>query len=127
VERPPASPFNDQLSLKRLVARYVVTGLVTLIVVAVATSLISRRLGTLEAINDADRVSSIAASSLAPVVTDALLTGDKAAIQQVDWAVRNQVLKGSLVRVKIWASDGTILYSDEARLIGQKFDFEEDK
>ena len=35
--------------------------------------------------------------------------------------MRALVLTGSLVRVKIWAHNGTIVYSDEERLIGDRF------
>ena len=36
-------------------------------------------------------------------------------------AMQTYVLRGSLVRVKVWTADGTIVYSDEPRLIGQTF------
>jgi hypothetical protein len=44
-----------------------------------------------------------------------------------DTAMRNYVLKGSLVRVKLWRADGSIVYSDEPRLIGRTFDLGEDE
>ncbi len=123
-----SSPFDDQFSTGRVVLRYVVTGLVTWMIVAVVTAYASRRLGTQEAIADADRVASIVASSaVEPILDDRLLTGDPEAIAEIDWVVRNQVRRGSLVRVKIWSSDGTILYSDESRLIGEQFDLGDDQ
>ncbi|MEZ5225737.1 MAG: hypothetical protein R2710_03425 [Acidimicrobiales bacterium] len=33
---------------------------------------------------------------------------------------------GSLVRVKIWSADGTIVYSDEGRLIGEQFELDDE-
>ncbi|MDQ1422785.1 MAG: two-component system, NarL family, sensor kinase, partial [Acidimicrobiaceae bacterium] len=56
-----------------------------------------------------------------PVLTDGLLTGDTAAFARVDSAVKNGVLDRSLVRVKIWTPDGTIVYSDEPRLVGSNY------
>ena len=41
------------------------------------------------------------------------------AIRRVDDVVHAAVLDGSLVRVKIWTPSGTIVYSDEPRLIGR--------
>ncbi|MCH8986273.1 MAG: hypothetical protein IIB04_06630, partial [Acidobacteria bacterium] len=38
-----------------------------------------------------------------------------------DVAVRTKVLGGETVRVKVWARDGTIVYSDAAELIDQQF------
>src|SRR5204862_328573 len=35
--------------------------------------------------------------------------------------VRRQVLTPSVVRVKLWTAAGRIVYSDEPRLIGQRF------
>jgi two-component system NarL family sensor kinase len=35
--------------------------------------------------------------------------------------VIGQIITGSVVRVKLWTQDGLILYSDEGRLIGQRF------
>ena len=119
------SAFNDRVAISRLVVRYALVALGTLTVVAVATAYASRRLGTDEAIEDATRVTTIAATAaVEPVVTDELLAMDPGAIATVDAVVRQQVLRGSLVRVKIWSSDGTIIYSDEGRLIGQRFELD---
>ena len=43
------------------------------------------------------------------------------ALRQLDDLVQGQVLGESVVRVKLWTPDGTILYSDEPRLIGERF------
>lgn len=108
--------------------RYATTGLVTLMIVAVATAWVSRRVGTQDAIADADRVTSIAAeSAVEPLLDDGIVSMDPAVLAEIDQVVRNQVRRGSLVRVKIWGADGTILYSDEPRLIGEKFELDDDK
>ncbi|MDH4362583.1 MAG: histidine kinase [Acidimicrobiia bacterium] len=108
--------------------RYATTGLVTLMIVAVATAWVSRRVGTQDAIADADRVTSIAAeSAVEPLLDDGIVDMDPAVLAAIDHVVRNQVRRGSLVRVKIWGADGTILYSDEPRLIGERFDLDFDK
>ena len=46
---------------------------------------------------------------------------------EVNDAVKNLVLQGSLKRVKIWREDGTIVYSDEPRLIGEQFELGADE
>jgi two-component system, NarL family, sensor kinase len=124
----PTSPFDDQVPLSRLVLRYVRTAVVTLMIVAVATAYLSRRLATDEAIDEARRVATISAeAAVEPILDDGILTGDPTAIATVDAAVRDAVLRGSLVRVKVWRSDGTILYSDESRLIGERFALDDDE
>lgn len=65
-------------------------------------------------------------ATLGAVVADlegaAILSGpapDLAALQEF---VDLRVLGGDTVRVKVWAPDGEIVWSDEPRLIGQRFD-----
>ncbi len=53
---------------------------------------------------------------------DGVLRGDKQALAKLDDIVQSEILGESVVRVKLWARDGTILYSDEPALIGQKFE-----
>lgn len=58
---------------------------------------------------------------------DGVLTGDEEALRELDALVQGQILGESVVRVKVWAPDGTILYSDEPRLIGQRFELGEEE
>src|SRR3954468_8896220 len=54
-------------------------------------------------------------------LTDGVLHHDSEALAQLDDLVQGQVLSDSVVRVKLWSRDGTILYSDEPALIGRRF------
>ena len=122
------SVFDEPISVSRLVLRYAVTGLLALVVVAVATALVSRSLGTQAAIEDAVRITSLTAGvAVEPSLDDGVLTGDPAVLAELDRVVREEVLRGSLIRVKIWDRDGTILYSDESRLIGDRFELADDE
>jgi two-component system, NarL family, sensor kinase len=56
-----------------------------------------------------------------PVLSDSLLTGDPAELATLDQTVRQRVLDGRTVRVKVWDPSGRILYSDKAALIGLAF------
>ena len=49
---------------------------------------------------------------------DDLLAGKPAAVSAVDDVVVARVLNGSIVRVKIWSTDGRVLYSDDPAQIG---------
>jgi two-component system, NarL family, sensor kinase len=60
-------------------------------------------------------------------LTDGVLTGDPRALAQLDDVVQGQILGETVVRVKIWRADGTILYSDEPRLIGERFELGEEE
>ena len=57
----------------------------------------------------------------AAALRDGVLRGDPRALARLDDVVLGQVLAGSIVRVKVWSQNGTILYSDEPSLIGRRF------
>ncbi len=113
---------NEPVSVRALVTRFALTGFVALVVVAMITAIVSRRVATEQAITDAQRVAWVSGQGIiAPGLTDAVIANDRTALQALDEKVRRFVLRGSLVRVKIWTADGTIVYSDEPRLIGEQF------
>lgn len=63
---------------------------------------------------------SVLGPALAGIDLDTPLSG--AAYAQLDAVVRDRVLSdGYDVRVKIWRADGTILYSDDPELVGDRF------
>jgi len=75
------SVFDEPIWVSRLVLRYAVTGLLALVIVAVATALVSRTLGTQSAIEDAVRITSLTAGvAVELVLDDGVLTGDLAVL-----------------------------------------------
>ncbi|MFN8021764.1 MAG: histidine kinase [Acidimicrobiales bacterium] len=120
--------LSEPISVARVVARFAVAGIVVLALVSALTALASRRVGTDQAIADAQRVTwTTGQGIIEPLLDERLYDMDRDLLDRIDQAVREHVLQGSLVRVKIWSPDGVVLYSDESRLIGQKFDLAEDK
>src|SRR5690348_13797092 len=117
-ERPPRT--------RRVVVQVAVAGLVGVLLVAAAGLIISRRLAERQAVHDAAQTTDILAESVVqPALTDAMATSTAAAAA-LDPLVRARVLTATVVRVKVWTPDGTIVYSDEARLVGQRFDLEDE-
>lgn len=83
-----------------------------------------------EAIREAKDVTRLAGRGIAePALTPGIYTGEPAARRKVWRALHGQVLAEPVVRIKIWTADGRILWSDEPRLIGDRFPLgeEEDK
>jgi signal transduction histidine kinase len=124
-EPPPGR--IEQRSGRWVVARQVglfaLAGVLAVGLVGIATAIASRRVGEREAIADARSATLVKAQGLVePVLTDALLTGDRTAFSQVDSAVKAGVLDRSVVRVKVWTADGVIAYSDEPRLVGARYE-----
>src|SRR3954464_10175724 len=68
-----------------------------------------------------DRVRAEARVVEAAGLSDGILRGDRRAVQRLDDLVLGQIVAGSVVRVKLWSKDGTILYSDEPALVGKRF------
>lgn len=103
-------------------------GLVVVVLVAVVGLVVSRRLAEAEAVNDAaHRTDLLAVAVVQPALGDGLVTMDASAIAAMDAVVRERVLDDAVVRVKIWATDGTILYSDERRLVGTRYQLGDDE
>jgi signal transduction histidine kinase len=114
--------------VRGVVTRFALAGVLSLALVSAVTAYASRRFGTERAIAEAKNVTWVSMKGIIePVLDDSLLDMDRDVLDRIDAAVRQSVLRGSLVRVKIWASDGTILYADEPRLIGQRFELDADK
>jgi two-component system, NarL family, sensor kinase len=109
-------------SVAGAVVQFAVAGVAVAALVGAAGAYVLRDLGTNRAISEARRVTELTGRAVVqPAVTDDLLSGDASAIASVDRVVRRHVLRQDVLRVKIWSADGTILYSDEPRLIGSRF------
>lgn len=118
----PADLAGQAPSMVRIAAQLTAAALVVLLVVAVVGAFASRNVAEREAVNDAAQMTDLLAQSVVqPTLEDGLLTGDQAAYTRLDEAVRARVLGPTVIRVKVWLPDGTVLYSDEPRVVGQRF------
>lgn len=125
---------NSLTSVRRLLTRFVVAGIVSLIVVSAVTAFASSRVGDRRAVAEAENITRIVSRGVVqPNADDAILSATKdseeyrAALDQLNTIVTKTVLRGALVRIKLWARDGTVVYSDESKLIGKKFDLGDDE
>lgn len=107
------------------VAQLIGAGLVALLVLSLVGVAFIHRTGTRTAIAAA-RELAVAQARLVvePTLTDGLVAGDAASFARFDTVVHQRLLGGRLARVKLWTSDGRIVYSDERRLVGQFFPLE---
>jgi signal transduction histidine kinase len=116
----------------RPVAQFSVAGVVAVVLLIIGAGWLSKKAATDEAIADARRTTQILAQSVAePELNQAMLDPDNpahsAAIDRFDAIARHRLLVGDVLRVKIWSSDGTIVYSDATALIGQRFALDDDE
>ena len=122
--------WNDRTapSTTRAVAQFALAGLVVLALFLVGSLLVFRSLGRSEAIRDARQFAVLTGQSIVePALRDGVLSSDPAALGALDRIVQERVLGERIVRVKLWDTDGRIVYSDEPRLIGQTFPLDDEK
>ena len=114
--------------MSRPVAQFALAGLAVLAVFGVVSVLALRALAHTEALRDARQFASLAGQGIVePAIATGIMRGDRAAIDAVDRVVQERVLGERVVRVKLWRRDGSVLYSDEPRLIGSRFPLGADK
>lgn len=114
------------MRLRRVVLQTVAAAVVVAALVALAGTLLSRRIAENQSVHDvAQRTDLLAESVLQPALTDAMAT-DPVAAAQLDGLVRTRILSASLVRVKLWSTGGRVLYSDERQLLGKTFGLDDE-
>jgi two-component system NarL family sensor kinase len=107
------------------VSRFALVSVAAILVLGAVGVTIMRSTGTSEAIREAKQVTRLVGrGTVEPDVTPAILRGDPRAIRRLDRLVRRRVLHDPIVRVKIWTPAGRIVYSDEPRLIGARYELE---
>ena len=113
---------------KNPVVQFLAAGLLVLVVVVIGTVQLSSRAADAEALNDAEATTELLARSVAePAIPRGLAAGRPGAVDRFDRTVLRRLLVGEVRRIKIWTTQGRIVYSDETRLIGDRFPIEEDE
>ncbi|MBM2821284.1 MAG: two-component sensor histidine kinase [Thermoleophilia bacterium] len=115
-------------SVGRAVGQFVFASLVASVVLIVGSVLALRSLARDEAIRDARALTAFAAEGIVePNLEQGVLTGKPAALRRLERVVQERVLNDRVVRVKIWSRTGRLVYSDEPRLIGRRYQLGEDE
>lgn len=110
------------------VLQFAISGLVATLVIGLIAVAVGRHAGTNEAIRNAKQVTRLAGEGIVePSLSRAAIAGDPAALRRLDAVVRDRVMRHGVVRVKIWTADGKIVYSDQPRLIGRRFELGEEQ
>jgi two-component system, NarL family, sensor kinase len=110
---------RPEATLRRSVIALVVTALLAFAVVATGTSIVAGHIARSDALDEALRSAHVIGTTVFAPLLPAAIRGDRSAIAALDDAVRIRARDGSLVRVKVWKRDGTIVYSDDDRAIGR--------
>jgi two-component system, NarL family, sensor kinase len=110
------------------VTQFALSGLLTLLLLGVGGFFVLRELGQAEAIRDASQVTEVAGRNIVePVLTQEVLERNPRAWKRFDEIIEERVKGPRIVRVKIWAQDGRIVYSDEPQQVGTTSTLGEDE
>jgi two-component system, NarL family, sensor kinase len=109
-------------SVGAAVGRFALISVVAIVALGAVGVAIMRSTGTTEAIREAKQVTRLVGhGTVEPEVTGAVVAGHPRALTRLDRVIRQRVLRDPIVRVKIWTPSGRIIYSDEPRLIGDRY------
>ncbi len=107
--------------------QFITLASLVLIALVLTTCWLASRAASNEAVSDArSRTQLFERAVVAPEMPRGLVTSQPEAVAAFNTVVHKQVLGGWLVRVKMWDASSRIVYSDEPRLIGQRFTVEPD-
>ncbi|WIE65659.1 ATP-binding protein [Curtobacterium sp. MCLR17_036] len=113
---------------RRVLVGVVLAALVGGAAVATAGALVSQRTAEAFAVRDATAdTAALARVVVEPALVDAIADPDAtvaeraAARARLGDAVAGELRAGSAVRMKLWRADGTVIWSDEPRLVGDRF------
>jgi signal transduction histidine kinase len=114
-------------SLPRLLLQFAVTGLLAVLVVVLGSTYLFRRAAQHESIRDARQLAQVLGRTVVqPHLRDGIVSGDPQATSTLATALA-PAISDPVVRVKLWTREGRIVYSDEPRLVGQRFGLGEDE
>jgi two-component system, NarL family, sensor kinase len=116
-----------QVSVAASLTRFTAAGVVVTLALASIIALLARKAGMEDATRSAERVAEVVAHGVVePLLTPELLGGDQAECAHLRAMVAS-VATGPVTRVKVWDRDGTVLWSDERRLVGGVFPLDDDE
>ena len=118
-------PDRRRSAVRNAIYFHIAASLLAGTLVGSAAVAISARVAADDARHDAENATRAVARIICPQVDTALRAHKPQSIATMHDLISRRVLDDSIVRVKIWDGDGTVLYSDAADLIGQRYPLDE--
>jgi signal transduction histidine kinase len=108
--------------------RFALAGLLAVVVVGAIAVALQRKAARDDAVQDAVTLAKLAGTAvIAPNVNQKLLDGDPQQVAKVNALAQSKLRGGGIVRIKVWDSDGRVVYSDLNSLIGKRFELPGDE
>lgn len=126
-DRPTTALLREEgSSVRSAILKFLLTGLVVLLTVSIPATFwvrsVAQNLAKQEVLELTQRLADYA---IGPVLNPDLAAGDKSAVAQIDARMSPWMTDEMILRIKVWDSNGTVLYSDVGELIGETFPLEE--
>lgn len=113
--------------VRRSLQRFLISVVAIVAVLAAAAFVVSDALATRETLRDAELLTrNVAIGLVAPYVAADPDRRSERDLSQLDLLMRSRREDETILRIKVWDRSGTIVYSDEPRLIGRRFPLERD-
>lgn len=120
---PDRATAAERSEVRSAVSRFLMIGLTVLLAVSVPVSLWIRAQAENHILDDAIAITHhLADYSVGPLITNEVIAGDPTALKSLDNRVAPWLADRLIVRIKVWSTEGRVLYSDESSLIGRTFD-----
>jgi two-component system NarL family sensor kinase len=109
-------------AVRRTVWRHLGVGALVLVAVASISVLVSVRVGHQQSLSQPTAGAKVVAERVvAPLVTEGVYDGKTRDLAALNDRVLVSKAGSTIERIKVWSEDGVILYSDDPRLIGQRY------
>lgn len=112
----------ERFPVRAAVAKFLLMGFLALLIVATPVAFWIRAEAERHALDnallDTQRVADL---TIKPLVNEALLAGDAAALDALDKALEPWREDAAVLRIKVWDGSGRVVYSDIRSLVGQHF------
>jgi two-component system, NarL family, sensor kinase len=119
--------FRRPSVVARALVQHAAISLVALVAVGALAAIICVQVVQDQALHRAEgNGESIAVDVVAPMVTPAVEQGDVPSLVALDNQVHLRMAGDTIQRIKVWSSDGLILYCDDPRQIGLRFELDND-
>ena len=118
---------SQKSAVEEAVVRFLVSSVVALVVLMLATLFVGAKIARQEALRDARvRGASIANLIAAPLVNADVRAHVPGAGRQLTTVMRNRMSDGSVLHVRLWSKDGEVIWADETGLVGTRVPLSDD-
>lgn len=113
---------RQQSAVREAVIRFVVSSVILLLVLMVATLFLAGRIAKQEALRDARmRGSAIGSLIAGPLVNAEVRAKVPGASVELSNVMRSRMSDGSVIHARLWTEDGEVIWSDEDALVARRF------